>query len=68
MKIILFSGLSGPGINVLPGETYECDDAEAQRHIDAGHAVRADDQSEPKPAAAKKPIERAVKKGPAETR
>lgn len=52
MKIKMLTGLSGPDVCVSPGDVYECSDAEALRHIEAGNAV---------PVAGEK-VERAVKR------
>lgn len=51
MKIKLLVSLSGADFALSPGDEYECSDAEAARHIEAGNAV---------PVAAEK-VERAVK-------
>jgi len=51
MKLRMLVGLSGPAINLMPGDEATFDKAEALRHIEAGNAV---------PVAEEK-IERAVK-------
>lgn len=51
MKIKLLVSLAGDDFALSPGDEYECSDAEAIRHIEAGNAV---------PVAAPK-VERAVK-------
>jgi hypothetical protein len=51
MKIKMLVSLAGADFSVSPGEEYECSEAEALRHIEAGNAVPV---AEPK-------VERAVK-------
>jgi len=51
MKIELLVSLAGADRAYSPGDEYECSDAEAVRHIEAGNAV---------PLAVEK-VERAVK-------
>lgn len=38
MKVRMLQGLSGPTVNVRPGEEHECDAEEAKRLIAAGFA------------------------------
>lgn len=58
----MLTGLSGPDYALSPGDTHDCNDAEAKRLIEAGFA-------EAEGGAPEKPkVERAVKKPPAETR
>lgn len=58
MRLKMLVGLAG-GLNLNPGDEHDfADEAEAIRHIEAGHAV---------PLAPKK-IEKAVKPAPDETR
>ena len=56
MRVKMLAGLSGPAINLVPGDEHDFPDDEAVRFIQAGFAV---------PVGQK--IERAVKK-PVETR
>lgn len=51
MKIKMLVSLVGADFSVSPGAEYECSEAEALRHIEAGNAV---------PVAGEK-VERAVK-------
>lgn len=51
-------GLSGPTINLIPGDEADFPQAEAIRHIEAGHAVPVAEQK----------VERAVKKPAKEKR
>lgn len=44
MLIKLLSGMAGDGFSYSPGEVVEFEDEEAQRIVDAGFAVAADDQ------------------------
>jgi hypothetical protein len=54
MKIKLLVSLAGADFALSPGDEYDCSEAEAIRHIEAGNAVAV---VEPK-------IERAVKADP----
>jgi len=54
MRVRMLVGLSGPAINLTPGQEHDFADAEAIRHIEAGNAV----------AVAKPKLERAVKARP----
>ena len=58
MKVKMLTGMAGHDLSLAPGDVYDCDDEEGARLIEAGHAVPDD----------AKTTERAVKKGPAETR
>ena len=51
MRIRMMVGLSGPAINLMPGDEADTEQAEALRHIAAGNAVPVSEQK----------IERAVK-------
>ena len=51
MRIRMVVGLSGPAINLIPGDETDMEQAEALRHIAAGNAVPVSEQK----------IERAVK-------
>ena len=51
MKIKLLVSLAGAGFAHSPGDEYECSDAEAARHFEAGNAVPVSDEK----------VERAVK-------
>ncbi|MBY3268414.1 hypothetical protein HFO05_07280 [Rhizobium laguerreae] len=42
MLLKMTAGLSGPEFNLAPGDEHEFDDAEAERLVDAGFAVKAD--------------------------
>jgi hypothetical protein len=57
-KVKILVGLAGHTFSVSPGEPFECSDAEAKRLVDAGAAEPWKDG----------PSEKAVRKGPAETR
>lgn len=39
MKVRMLVGLSGPAINLIPGDEAEFEQAEALRHIQAGNAI-----------------------------
>ncbi|MEG3144223.1 hypothetical protein U1839_06110 [Sphingomonas sp. RT2P30] len=58
MRVRMLTSMAGPDISMSVGDIYECDQAEAIRLIEAGFAAPEADA----------PKERAVKKGPAETR
>lgn len=53
MKIKLLTSLAGDAWSAAPGDEIEMDDAEALRHIEAGHAEPIDDAPARKPAKAK---------------
>jgi hypothetical protein len=57
----MLTGLSGPDVNVLPGEEHECTQAEGRRYIAAGLA-------EPIVAAKGAGAEKAVRKPRGEKR
>jgi hypothetical protein len=49
MKIRMLTSIAGPDWSAQPGDEIEIDDAEAARHIEAGHAEAvADDKPAPK--------------------
>ncbi|MBY3333752.1 hypothetical protein HFN98_24475 [Rhizobium laguerreae] len=54
MLLKMTAGLSGPEFNLAPGDEHEFDDAEAERIIDAGFAVKADADDAPAAAPARK--------------
>lgn len=66
MKITMLTGLSGPHLNLVPGDPHEPDDAEALRLIEAGFA-RADDPAEMAAAIAARENEQAHKAPAPET-
>lgn len=39
MKVLMLVGLKGAGIDMEPGDIYECEDAEATRLISARYAL-----------------------------
>lgn len=60
MKIKLLVSLAGADFALSPGDEYECSDAEALRHIEAGNAVAV---TEPKVERAVKPSAKVEKRG-----
>lgn len=54
MLLKMTAGLSGPEFNLAPGDEYEFDNAEADRLIDAGFAVKADIDDAPAATPARK--------------
>ncbi|MGO6737128.1 hypothetical protein ACC732_04335 [Rhizobium ruizarguesonis] len=54
MLLKMTAGLSGPEFNLAPGDEHEFDDAEAERLVDAGFAVKADADDVPVAAPARK--------------
>lgn len=60
MKIKMLVSLAGADFSVSPGEQYECSEAEALRHIEAGNAVPV---AEPKVERAVKPSAKVEKRG-----
>ncbi|TBC36415.1 hypothetical protein ELH33_15420 [Rhizobium ruizarguesonis] len=54
MLLKMTAGLSGPEFNLAPGDEHEFDDAEAERLVDAGFAVKADADDAPVASPARK--------------
>ncbi|MBY5585304.1 hypothetical protein [Rhizobium leguminosarum] len=54
MLLKMTTGLSGPDLNLAPGEKHEFEDGEAERLIEAGFAVKADADDAPVAAPARK--------------
>ncbi|PDS67958.1 hypothetical protein [Rhizobium phaseoli] len=54
MLLKMIAGLSGPEFNLAPGDEREFDDAEAERLIEAGFAVKAEVDEVPAAAPARK--------------
>ncbi|NGO63950.1 hypothetical protein G6N76_09715 [Rhizobium daejeonense] len=45
MLLKMTAGLSGPELNLAPGDEHEFDDAEAERLIEAGFAFKAEENA-----------------------
>lgn len=60
MKIKMLVSLAGADFALSPGDEYECGEAEAVRHIEAGNAVPV---VEPKVERAVKPSAKVEKRG-----
>ncbi|TBA38437.1 hypothetical protein [Rhizobium ruizarguesonis] len=54
MLLKMTAGLSGPEFNLAPGDEHEFDDAEAERLVGAGLAVKADTDDAPVAAPTRK--------------
>ena len=49
MKIRMTTSMAGVGLSLIPGDEPECfSDAEKQRLVDAGFAIKVDGDAEPK--------------------